>query len=87
VLVNSPILHPQETTDAEFTNKHNEQILNDTQFDNAIDQQWEPYNGCNWSNESKSINWETSILSNIKNVDRKFVDKICRFDKSGIQVC
>ncbi|CAF4049316.1 unnamed protein product [Rotaria sp. Silwood1] len=51
VLVNSPILHPQETTDAEFTNKHNEQILNDTQFDNAIDQQWEPYNGCNWSNE------------------------------------
>ena len=36
--------------------------------------------------------WETSNLSNTKNVDYKFVDKICRkkicrFDKIGIQIC
>ena len=57
-LVDLPRLDQLDIIDIEALNKQQsiDKVTNYVQFNDASDDEWEPYNGCKWNNESGSIN-------------------------------
>ncbi len=68
--VDTILMHPpldlQDSNDIEITKepKQTEEILENVRADNPNDDRWEPYNGCDWSNESRAIKFEIMVKAN-----------------------